>query len=444
MQRQGFRHPARLFPLAFLALITLGTLLLMLPVARAGPASAPFITALFTATSAACVTGLVVVDTATYWSGFGQVVILALFQVGGFGIMAGTTLLLMLVSQRLRLQTRLIAQAETRSASLGDVSSVIRMVIVVTLVVETVLTAWFALRLATSYGESTGGALWHGMFHALSAFNNAGFTTYPDGLMRFAGDASVMLPLTVAIVLGGLGVPVLQELRNRPGSWSRWTVHTRITLVGSAVLFIVGVIALFLFESGNPRTLRGLPATEQVLGVLLQSASMRSAGFSTLDTGAMTDQSLLVHYLLMFVGGGSASTAGGIRVTTFFLLGFVVMSEIRGSAGTSVFRRHICPTVQRQALSIALVAVAVIGIGTLAILSLTELPLRDALFEVISASATVGLSTGVTPDLPGAAAAVLVALMYLGRVGTITIFTALALRRSPPEYRYPEERPIVG
>lgn len=444
MQRHGIRHPARLVPLAFLALIALGTLLLMLPFSRAGIGSAPLVTALFTATSAACVTGLVVVDTATYWSPFGQGVILVLFQVGGFGIMAGTTLLILVVSQRLQLRTRLIAQAETRSASLGDVGSVIRLVVGVTLVVEAVLTLWFVLRLWLGYGEPLGDALWNGLFHALSAFNNAGFTTYPDGLMRFAGDALFLVPLILAIILGGLGVPVIQELRRTPWHWDGWTVHTKITLIGSAVLFAVGFVAVYAYEAANPATLGALGTTERVLGVALQSASMRSAGFSTLDTGAMTSQSLLLHDLLMFIGGGSASTAGGIRVTTFFLLGFVVWSEIRGHSGTSAFRRHICPKVQRQALSIALLAIGVVVLGTLVVLSMTGLPLPDVLFEVISASATVGLSTGITPRLPPDAQYVLVALMYLGRVGTITVFTALALRGSPPEYRYPEERPIVG
>lgn len=431
-------------PLAFLVLITLGTLLLMLPVASRGPDPAPFMTALFTAVSAACVTGLVVVDTATYWSPFGHAVIMLLFQIGGFGIMAGTTLVILLVSQRLRLRTRLIAQAETRSASLGDVGEVIRLVVGVTLAVEAVLTVWFALRLYFGYGESVGGALWHGLFHALSAFNNAGFSTYPDGLMRFASDASIIGPVTLAIILGGLGVPVLQELWRRPGRWARWSVHTKITLLGSAVLFAIGFGAIYVYELHNPATLAGLDTGERILGVALQSASMRSAGFSTLDTGAMTPQSLLLHYAMMFIGGGSASTAGGIRVTTFFLLGFVVWSEIRGTAGTSVFRRHICPTVQRQALSIALIAIGVVGLGTLALLSTSTLRMQDALFEVISASATVGLSTGVTPHLPHNAQLVLIVLMYLGRVGTITVFTALALRGRPPEFRYPEERPIVG
>lgn len=444
VQRRGIRHPARLVPLAFLALIALGTLLLMLPFARTGEGSAPFMTALFTATSAACVTGLVVVDTATYWSPFGQAVIMLLFQVGGFGIMAGTTLVILLVSQRLRLRTRLIAQAETRSASIGDVGEVIRLVVGVTLAVEAVLTAWFALRLYFGYGESIGGALWHGLFHALSAFNNAGFTTYPDGLMRFRADASVMVPLTLAIILGGLGVPVLRELWCGPRRWARWSVHTKITLLGSAVLLAVGFIGIYAWEMANPATLGGMATGERILAVALQSASMRSAGFSTLDTGAMTPQSLLLHYVLMFIGGGSASTAGGIRVTTFFLLGFVVWSEIRGTAGTSVFRRHICPTVQRQALSIALIAIGVVGLGTLALLSTTPLRMQDALFEVVSASATVGLSTGITPALPESGQWVLIVLMYLGRVGTITVFTALALRGRPPEFRYPEERPIVG
>lgn len=444
MQRRGIRHPARLVPLGFLALIALGTLLLMLPLSKAGDGGAPWLTAMFTAVSAACVTGLAVVDTPTYWSGFGQAVILGLIQVGGLGIMTGATLLGLLVAQRLRLHARLLAQAETRSLSLGDVTSVLKLVIAVTVAVEAIVAIVLVLRLHLGHGEPLGRAAWNGIFHAVSAFNNAGFSTYSDNLVGFASDAWILLPIMMAIILGGLGFPVLQELRREGLHWRTWSVHTKITLLGSAILLLGGTIALYAYEAANPSTLGGLDGPARVLNAAFHSVGARTAGFNTVDMSQLQAESLAVHYVLMFIGGGSAGTAGGIKVTTFFLLGFVVWAEVRGAGDTTAFRRRICSNVQRQALAIALLGVATVAIGTQALLTLTDHPLDVLAFEAISAFATVGLSTGITPGLPPAALGVLMLLMFVGRVGTITVATALALRAHAPAFRYPEERPIVG
>ena len=444
MQRSGIRHPARLIPLAFLAAILVGTLLLMLPAASADGSSAPLLTALFTATSAVCVTGLIVVDTPVYWSGLGQVIILALFQVGGFGIMTGATLLGLLVTDRLRLGFRLIAQAETRSLGLGDVVGVLKLVVLVTVAVELLVATMLALRLHYGYGEDWGQALWNGVFLSVSAFNNAGFSTYSDSLMSFATDAAVLVPIMAAITLGGLGFPVLYELRRRRGHWRGWSVHTKITLLGSAILVVGGTLAIFVYEYANAATLAPLDTGGRLLGALFHSVSARTAGFNTVDVGAMQPQTLAVHYVLMFIGGGSAGTAGGIKVTTFFLLGFVVWAEVRGSGDTVAFRRRISSETQRQALAIVLLGVSVLAVATLALLSVSDLPLQELMFEAISAFATVGLSTGITAELPPSGQLILVVLMFVGRVGTITVATALALRSKHSPFRYPEERPIVG
>lgn len=431
-------------PLAFLALIAIGTALLSLPVAHAGPGPAHWVTALFTAVSAVCVTGLTVVDTATYWSPFGQTVILVLFQLGGFGIMAGATLLVLLVSRRLRLGTRLIAQAETRSLDLVDVMAVVRLILLVSLVVEATLTAALALRFHFTYGQPPATALWNGLFHAVSSFNNAGFSTYSDSVMGFRDDALVLGPMMLAVLVGGLGFPVLHEMRREPWQWSRWSVHTKITLLGSAFLFLGGAAAIGAYEWTNPQTLAPMGVGTRVLNAMFHSVSARSSGFNTLDMGMLEDETLAVNYVLMFIGGGSASTAGGIRITTFFLLGFVVWAEVRGQPDTFAFRRMIPAAVQRQALAVALLGVGVIAFGTLALMSVTELPLLVVVFEVISASATVGLSTGITGELPASGQLILVALMFIGRIGPVTVATALALRRRTVAFRYPQESPIVG
>lgn len=440
--RHAITHPARLIPLGFLAAIMLGTALLMLPAAWAAEGRAPVLTALFTATSAVCVTGLAVVDTGTAWSPFGQGVILLLFQVGGFGIMTGATLLGLLVSQRLRLATRLVAQAETRSLGLGDVMGVLKLILAVTLAVEAVVAAVLALQLHWGYGEPPGRAAWLGIFHAVSAFNNAGFSTYADSLTRFADDPVVLVPVMLAVAIGGIGFPVLFEMRRQRGGWSRWSLHTRMTLAGSAVLLVVGTLAILALEWHRTLAVHGPGG--KLLGAAFQSVSARTAGFNVVDIGAMAPETWALHYVLMFIGGGSAGTAGGIKVTTFFLLGFVVLAEVRGAPDVTVFRRRIATSAQRQALTVVLLGVAVLGLGTLSLMALTALPLDVLMFEAISAFATVGLSTGITAQLPPAAQLVLVALMFVGRVGTITVATALALRSRPRAFRYPEEHPIVG
>lgn len=442
--RHAIEHPARLVPLAFLAVILIGVVLLMLPISRAGPGSAPLLTALFTATSAVCVTGLVVVDTPTYWSGFGQGIILALFQVGGFGIMTGATLLGLLITRRLKLSRRLLAQAEIKSLTLGDVASILRLIFLVTVTIEGLTTIILGLRLRYAYGYSWDEALWHGLFQAVSAFNNAGFSTYSDSLSGFALDPVVLVPIMAAVVVGGLGFPVLFELRRGIRHRARWSIHAKITLFGTVLLLIAGFIAVAVYEWTNPATLAPMAWSAKLLNAATHSVMARTAGFNSVDIGSMRVETLTVTYALMFVGGGSAGTAGGIKVTTFFLLGFVVWAEIRGQTDTTAFRRRVGAPVQRQALTIVLLALTAIGGGLVILLTLTDFALQDALFEVISAFATVGLSTGITGNLPPAGQLVIIALMFMGRIGTITIASALALQERNIRFRYPEERPIVG
>ena len=437
-------HPSSVLALAFLAAIGVGTLLLALPLSSAVGHSAPWLTALFTATSAVCVTGLVVVDTGTYWSGFGQAVILALFQLGGFGMMTSATLLGLLVNRQMRLRSRLLLQAETHSLDLGDVRSIAKLVLIVTLVVEVLASLFLSARFAFGYDMPWREALWQGVFHAVSAFNNAGFSTWGDSVVRFVSDGWVLVPLMMAIVVGGLGFPVLHEMIAGRERRQVRSIHTVLTLWGTGFLIVGGTMLLLLAEWGNPATLGALDVPSRVLAAAFTSVSARTAGFNAVDIGGLTVASLNVHYLLMFIGGGSAGTAGGVKVTTFFVLLLVVWNEIRGHQDVEFQGRRIATTVQRQALSILVLSAGAVVIATLILVPMTPLPYEKVLFEVISAFATVGLSTGITAELPPAGQFVLVVLMFAGRVGVVTLAAAMAVNHARRSYRFPEEKPIVG
>jgi len=442
--RRFLRHPAQVVVLAFGFAVLLGALLLSLPIARTGPGGAPFITALFTSTSAVCVTGLVVVDTPSYWSGFGEAVILGLIQVGGFGIMTFASLLGLLVSRRMGLRTRLTAAAETKAIGLGDVKRVLLGVVRISVLFEVVTAAILAVRFATGYDEPIGRALYLGLFHAVSAFNNAGFALYSDSLMRFVEDPWVCLPIAIAVIAGGIGFPVLMELRRELRQPRRWSLHTKMTLTTTAALLAVGTVFVTASEWDNPATFGALSTPGRLLAGFFHAVMPRTAGFNAVDYGQMTDGTLLGTTVLMFIGGGSAGTAGGIKVTTFVLLLFVISSEVRGQRKVHAFDRQIEERVTRQALTVALLSVAAVMTSTLVLLQLTTHPTRDVLFEATSAFATVGLSTGITADLPTPAHLVLVALMFLGRLGPITLVSALALRERQLMYELPEGRPIIG
>ncbi|KRE43518.1 ATPase [Knoellia sp. Soil729] len=438
-----FRHPAQVVAFAFATAAAIGTVLLMLPMCRTDGDGAPLVTALFTATSAVCVTGLTVVDTATYWSVTGQVVILGLIQVGGFGIMTLGSLIALFLARRMGLRTRLTAAAETRSVGLGDVRRVLRGVFIITFTVESVVALLLTLRFRSAYDGAWGTAVWHGVFHAVSSFNNAGFALYSDNLMRFLTDGFVLMPISVAIVIGGIGFPVLIELlRNRrPRTWS---LHTRLTLLMTGALLVIGTVFMSLTEWDNEGTLGPLSLPAKLLGAWFHAVQPRTAGFNAWDYGAVTDETLLGTIMLMFVGGGSAGTAGGLKVTTFIVLFFVIVAEVRGEEDVIAFDRRIEHRVVRQATTVALLGVAAVLTATMLLTELTELPFRDVLFESTSAFATVGLSTGITPKVGDGGELVLVVLMFLGRLGPITLVSALTLRERNRRYRYPEGAPLIG
>jgi trk system potassium uptake protein len=437
------RHPAQVVVIAFFAATLIGTLLLLMPFASDGDTRPGFTDSLFTSTSAVTVTGLQTVSIAD-WSRFGEVVILVLIQVGGFGIMTIGALFTLVAMRRMGLRHRMLSQAEMGSVPLGDMRRLIGGIARLTIGIEATVAIVLTLRLWASEAEpSVLRALYSGVFHAVSSFNNAGVSLYRDNLTRFASDTIVLLVVSVAIILGGLGFPIMMEIR-RCLQPSRWSLHTRLTLTATAALLIVGTVIVVSFEWTNPDTLGSMDLQGKLLNGWFQGVSPRTAGFNTVDYAAMEEPTLLATTALMFIGAGPASTSGGIKVTTFALLGWVLWSELRGEADVNVMGRRISSAVIRQAIAIVLMAIAVVLFTALGLLAVADLDAMNALFEATSAFGTVGLSTGVTAGLPLAGQLLLIALMFAGRVGPVTLATALVLRDRRRLYRNAEEHPILG
>jgi len=444
--RRGHRPPgpAQVIILAFAAAAAVGTALLALPVATTGPGHASLFEALFTATSAVCLTGHLIVNTATHWSPFGHVVILVLITIGGFGIMTLASLLGMLVSRRMGLRTRITAAAESRSIGIGDVRRVLASVVRITLAFEAVTTLALTARFYFGYDERAPRAAWLGLFHGVSAFNNAGFALFDDNLMGFVGDPWVCLPVAFASIAGGLGFPVLIQLRRDLSHPRFWTLNTRLVLGASAVLLVSGAAFITAMEWSNDDTLGKLSPGGRLLAGFFLSVMTRTAGFNSVDIGALDPATWLGMDVLMFIGGGPAGTAGGLKVTTFAVLFFIIYTELRGEGAVNALGKRLPRSVHRQAITVALVSVAVVVTATLALLILTEFSLDQVLFEVMAAFTTAGMSTGITPDLPLAGQLILVMLMFLGRVGPVILASGLALRRTTRLYELPKERPIIG
>ena len=437
--------PAVVLIIGFAVLIAIGTVVLMLPFARVDGGWTEPLVALFTATSAVCVTGLIVVDTGTYWSPFGHVVIIALVQIGGFGFMTGSTLLLfLLVGRRTGLRDRMLVQVSTGVPDLGSVTAVVRRVAVFTLLVEGIGAALLTIAFL-GHGRDPIGALWWGTFHGISAFNNAGFDLVGEfrSLQPFVGDALVLATVGVLIVLGGLGFAIVGDAVAKR-RWSRFALETKVVLATTAVLLAGGSIAVGAFEWGNPATLGALPEAQRPLNALFEATTLRTAGFSTVPTGSLVDPTLFVIMALMFIGGASGSTAGGIKVNTFSVLLVAILSSARGRPSAEAFGRRIPHAIVYRALSVALLSIAFVFVVSLSIEIVASTPFIQTVFEAISAFGTVGASTGITPDMPDAARVIVILAMFFGRLGPLTLVLALAARARPVSSRPAVETMRIG
>ena len=436
------RHsPARLAVAVFAGVIGVFTALLLMPQATADGRGASVADALFTATSAVCITGLTTVDTATYWSTWGQVVILVGIKVGGLGVMTLASLLGMAVSRRIGLTQRLLTASETKISRLGEVGALLQVIVVTSTTLElAIATALFPRFLVLR--ETVGEAAWHAIFYGVSAFNNAGFVPTAGGLVEHPSDWWLGAPILLGVALGSLGFPVILDIWRRGRAFSHWTLHTKLTLATSAFLTVGGAVVIGIFEWNRTESFGGLDTSGKFLASLMAGVMPRSGGFATVETGSMHEASWLFTDALMFVGGGSASTAGGIKVTTLAVMVLAIIAEARGDRDVEAFGRRIPRESLRLAVAVAFVGATIVLVSSLALLELTGEKLDRVLFEVISAFATVGLSTGIV--LPESAKYLLSALMFVGRTGTMTVAAALALRDRRRVIRYPEERPILG
>jgi len=437
-------HPARFVVFAFLLAIAAGTILLLLPWSTAEGQSTGFVDALFMATSAVCVTGLSTVDFANHWTGFGQGVLLVLAQLGGLGFMTLASLIAMLVSNRLGLRMTLAATAERSTLALGDVRQVLRGVGLVTLGVELLVAVVLIIRFKTGYHYPWDDALWHGVFHAVSAFNNAGISLYSDSFNRFATDPVITGALMGAVIIGGLGFPVLVDLHlhGRRG-WRHLTLHSRLTIAASGALLVVGWILISMFEWGNV-TMADHSVPEKLWMGLFGSVTPRTAGFHTMWPSEMTDEGILFTMMLVFIGAGSAGTSGGIKVGTFALLALVVRAELRGDPDVVGFERRIPQAVQRQALTVVLLATAAVVLTVIGLSWMSDFTLQDVAFESVSAFGTAGLTMGITPHLTAPGHLLTALTMLVGRVGPVTLGTAMVLRFRSARIRHPEEAPLIG
>ncbi|WP_336603893.1 TrkH family potassium uptake protein [Agromyces seonyuensis] len=450
------RYPSRFAITVFLGLIVLFTVLFTLPISSRTREFTPLHDALFTAVSTICVTGLTTVDMSTHWSAFGNGLVFIGVNIGGVGVLTLASVLGLAISRRLGLRAKLIAASDTnpsrihtgpvserQAIKLGDVGGLLAAVAISAIVIEGI-TMLAILPSMLAAGYDFWHALWYSAYYAAMAFTNTGFSPNPEGLAPFETDYWMLTWLMIAVFLGGLGFPVIFALARGWRNPRRWGVHVKLTLTTTAVLLVFGMIMFLLLEYSNPKTYGSMGFGETTYQALFMSMMTRSGGFSTVNMHDLYGSSMLVSSMLMFIGGGSASTAGGIKVTTFAVLVLAAFAEARGAPAIEAFGRRIPADILRLAVAVVLWGATIVAGASIWILQLTKMPFEQVLFDVISAFATCGLSTGLTASLPPEGVYVMAVTMFLGRVGTVTFAAALASSQRRQLYKKPEERPIVG
>jgi trk system potassium uptake protein TrkH len=437
--------PTQVLVLGFISIIIVGGIFLALPIASGTGESIGLLNAIFEATSAVCVTGLVVVDTGKDLSLFGQLVMISLIQIGGLGFMTTATLVFLILGKRITLRERLVIKEALNEYNLQGLVRLARRIILITFAIEGIGALILALKFIPAYGWAKG--LYYSIFHAVSAFCNAGFDIIGDykSFTEYANDLTVNFTLMSLIISGGLGFSVLLDIwRNR--CFRKWSLHTKLVVCTTAGLIILGALFFLIVEYNNPTTLGNRNWFGKILGALFQSVTARTAGFYTIDQAGLTDASKFMTSILMFVGASPAGTGGGIKTTTVSVLLLSVFSVIRGRQDTEIFGRQIPNTIVKKALTISVISFAIF-ITVSMVLSLVEpYPMVDLLYETASALGTAGLAAFNNNTLKPAGKILIILSMFAGRVGPLTITLALAMRlsRDKGNLKYPEEKIMVG
>ena len=434
--------------IGFATIILIGALLLSLPIATIDGVRTPFIDCIFTSTSAVCVTGLVTVDTGTYWSYFGKTVIMIFIQIGGLGFMSFATLLALITGKRITLKERLLIRESISSTSLQGIVRLARYILTFTFSIELIGAMILSIQFIPEFGLGKG--IYYSIFHAVSAFCNAGFDLMGgyNSVTAYSNNSLVILTLSALIIIGGLGFYVWDDIysykRNR-----RLSLQTKIVITMSAVLIVFGFIMFFLFEYSNPETLKNMPIKEKLLSAFFASVSPRTAGFNSINLASMSMASVLLTIILMFIGGSPGSTAGGIKTSTAGVLLLTVISVIKGREDTEVFKKKISKETVYKAFAVVVIALTLVFTVTI-LLSITEsgsgLPFEQYLFEATSAFGTVGLTMGLTQELTFIGKVIVAITMYAGRIGPLTLLVAMAIRsdNKTNSIKYPEGKILVG
>lgn len=443
-------RPTQIIVSGFAATILIGAILLTLPISSQSRESIGLLNALFTATSAVCVTGLVMVDTATYWSLFGQIVIITLIQIGGLGFMTVATMFSLMARKKIQLRERLLIQESLNQADLSGLVKLTRFVLIITITIEGIGALVLSTVFIPQFGLSRG--IWYSVFHAISGFCNAGFDLMGSvsgpftSLNSYVNNFIVSMTICALIVLGGLGFPVVLDIV-RKRRFSKLNVHSKVVLFSTAILILAGAIFIFLIEFNQKATMADLPVKGKILSAIFQSVTARTAGFNTLDLATLQESSIFIMIILMFIGASPASTGGGIKTTTLAVLIITVRSFLSGKSDIEAFERRLAPTTIKKSLGIFVISISAVIFGTL-IISITQpkFTLVQSAFEVTSALATVGSSLAGSPNLNALGKVIIIIFMFMGRVGSLTLFMAILSggRRKSQPVRYAEGKIMVG
>jgi len=438
--------PTRIIVLGFLLIILLGTLLLMLPISSKNGTITPFVDSLFTATSATCVTGLVVYDTYSHWSLFGQIVLISLIQVGGLGFMTMSILVVMLMRRKIGLRQRYIMQESVSAPQVGGIVRMTRFILIGTLILEGIGAILLSIRFCPEFGWKEG--IYRAIFTAISAFCNAGFDLMGyyepfSSLTTVATDPLINITIMALIVIGGLGFYVWADVVEKKHRFSRYRLHSKLVLVTTAILLLGGMTLYTVFEWNGP-AYAGYSAGEKLLLSAFQSVTMRTAGFNTVDLASMSDSSTIVSILLMLIGGSSGSTAGGMKTTTMAVLVLSIISELKNKKNVECFGRRLEEDMLRNAICIITLYLALMLSASCALCAIDGITMKEAFFETASAVGTVGLTLGITPSLSSVSHLILAALMFFGRVGGLTILVVFSDLYKQIPSRMPMEKITVG